>query len=112
LVTRRSLITSVFRVRFAVDALANGTLLALMRAEKGEGAMSLMTRMKLLWMKLMLRNAGKRVAPAFDDLEGMGRRLARSPNKSGSWPRARPAVEPEGTPSAIEGTVMTIESLR
>ena len=45
--------------------------------------MSLLTRMKLLWMKLMLRDAAhRRVAPVFrpfDDLEGMGRRLSRPP---------------------------------
>jgi len=75
--------------------------------------MSLMLRMKLLWMKLMLRTAGTRTVPAFDDLEGMGRRLARSQcsaSKSGTW-RKVPSVEPEAR-SQIECTVMTIESLR
>ena len=74
--------------------------------------MSLMTRMKLLWMKLMLRNTGTRVAPVFDDLEGMGRRLARPPRKSESGSRIRAAVDSQDTASQIECTVMTIESLR
>ena len=47
--------------------------------------MSLDTMIKLYWMKLMLRvsraAAEKNVAPHFDDLEGMGRRLARSPRR-------------------------------
>ncbi len=50
--------------------------------------MTLVTRMKLLWMKLILR-ASSRPATSFrgyEDLEGMGRRLARPP-----LPRGTPA---------------------
>jgi hypothetical protein len=41
--------------------------------------MSFMTRVRMAIVKWWIRNASERRAPVFEDLEGMGRKLARSP---------------------------------